>query len=71
MHYITEKTRDNMKDYQIKLTEKDLKKIEENNGDLYCLFSEAQLFGYGIYGAKVITINNEKYLCYSMGNSCD
>lgn len=57
--------------HQRKLTEEDLKKIEENNGDVYCLFSEAQIFGYGVSGARIITIDGEKYLRYLIGSSCD
>lgn len=60
-----------MTTYQRKLSEEDLKKIEENDGDLYCLFSMAQIMGYGVYSATIIEIDNEKYLRYSMGDSCD
>ena len=35
-----------MTTYQRKLSEEDLKKIEENNGDVYCMFSESQIMGY-------------------------
>lgn len=51
-----------MTTYQRKLSEEDLKKIEENDGDLYCLFSMAQIMGYGVYSATIIEIDNEKYL---------
>lgn len=57
--------------HQRKLTEDDLKKIEESGGDLYCLFTEAQIMGYGVYDAKVVEIDGEKYLRFSMGSSCD
>lgn len=57
--------------YQRKLSEEDLKKIEENNGDLYCLFTESQIMGYGVYGAQLLKIGDDKYLRYSMGDSCD
>lgn len=57
--------------YQRKLSKEDLKQIEENGGDLYCLFTESQIMGYGVYGACIIEIDDEKYLRYSMGDSCD
>ena len=57
--------------HQRKLTEDDLKKIEENGGDLYCLFTEAQIMGYGVYGARIVERNDGKYLMFEMGNSCD
>ncbi len=60
-----------MKDYERKLTEEELKKVEEHNGDVYCLFSEAQLLGRGVYDAVIRTIDGEKVLRYSMGDSCD
>lgn len=57
--------------YQRKLTEEDLQKIMENDGDLYCLFTQAQIMGYGVYGAQIVDIYGEKFLRYSMGDSCD
>ncbi len=57
--------------HQRKLTEDDLKKIEENGGDLYCLFTEAQIMGYGVYGARIVERNDGKYLMFEMGSSCD
>ena len=60
-----------MTTYQRKLSEEDLQKIMENDGDVYCLFSEAQIMGYGVYGARVIMIDGQKFLRYSMGDSCD
>ena len=62
---------DAMTIHQRKLTEEDLKKIEENGGDLYCMFSEAQIMGYGVYGAQIVIIDGQKFLRYSMGDSCD
>lgn len=60
-----------MTTYQRKLSEEDLQKIMENDGDLYCLFSEAQIMGYGVYGAHIIELDGDKYLRFSMGDSCD
>ena len=60
-----------MTTYQRKLSEEDLQKIMENDGDVYCLFSEAQIMGYGVYGAQIIMIDGQKFLRYSMGDSCD
>ena len=57
--------------HQRKLTEDDLKKIEEHDGDLYCLFTEAQIMGYGVYGARIVERNDGKYLMFEMGSSCD
>lgn len=57
--------------HQRKLTEDDLKKIKENGGDLYCLFTEAQIMGYGVYGARIVERNDGKYLMFEMGSSCD
>ena len=57
--------------HQRKLTEDDLKNIEENGGDLYCLFTEAQIMGYGVYGARIVERNDGKYLMFEMGSSCD
>ena len=57
--------------HQRKLTEDDLKKIEEHNGDIYCLFTEAQIMGYGVYGARIVERNDGKYLMFEMGSSCD
>ena len=67
----TQKGENNMTIHQRKLTEEDLKKIEENGGDLYCMFSEAQIMGYGVYGAQIVIIDGQKFLRYSMGDSCD
>lgn len=53
------------------LSEEDLKKVEENDGDVYCLFSMAQLVGYGVYGARIIDRNGQKILQFEMGSSCD
>ena len=60
-----------MTTYQRKLSEEDLKKIEEHDGDVYCMFSEAQIMGYGVYGAHIIELDGDKYLRFSMGDSCD
>lgn len=60
-----------MKTYERKLTESDIQKIEQNDGDLYCLFTQAQLIGYGVYSAQIIDKDGEKFLRYSMGDSCD
>ena len=60
-----------MTTHQRKLSEEDLQKIMENDGDLYCLFSEAQIMGYGVYGAHIIELDGDKYLRFSMGSSCD
>lgn len=60
-----------MTTYQRKLTEDDLKKIKEHDGDVYCMFSEAQIMGYGVYSAQIVDIHGEKFLRYSMGDSCD
>jgi hypothetical protein len=57
--------------HQRKLTEDDLKKIEENNGDIYCMFTEAQIMGYGVYGARIVERDDGKYLMFEMGSSCD
>ena len=57
--------------YQRKLSEEDLKKIEEHDGDVYCMFSEAQIMGYGVYSAQIVTLDGQKFLRYSMGDSCD
>lgn len=57
--------------HQRKLTEDDLKKIEESGGNLYCLFTEAQIMGYGVYGARIVERNDGKYLMFEMGSSCD
>ena len=60
-----------MTTYQRKLTEDDLKKIEEHDGDVYCMFSEAQIMGYGVYGAEVVKKDDGYYLLYTLGSSCD
>lgn len=60
-----------MRDCERRLTDEDLRKVMENDGDLYCLFSEAQIMGYGVYGANIIEIDGDKYLRFSMGDSCD
>lgn len=60
-----------MRDCERRLTDEDLRKVMENDGDVYCLFSEAQIMGYGVYGANIIELDGEKYLRYSMGDSCD
>lgn len=53
------------------LSDEELKKVEENDGDVYCLFSMAQLVGYGVYGARIVERNDGKYLMFEMGSSCD
>ena len=58
-----------MEIYQRKLTEEQLKEIEEKG--VYSQFSEAQIMGYGVYDAHVVEIDGEKYLRFSMGSSCD
>lgn len=58
-----------MEIYQRKLTEEQIKEIEEKG--VYSQFSEAQIMGYGVYDAKVVEIDGEKYLRFSMGSSCD
>ena len=60
-----------MTTYQRKLSKDELKEIEEHDGDVYCLFTESQIMGYGVYGAHIIEIDKEKYLRYSLGSSCD
>jgi len=55
--------------HQRKLTEAELKEIEEKG--VYSQFTEAQIMGYGVYDAKVVEIDGEKYLRFSMGSSCD
>jgi len=60
-----------MRDCERRLTDEDLRKVMENDGDVYCLFSEAQIMGYGVYGAHIIELDGDKYLRFSMGDSCD
>lgn len=60
-----------MRDCERRLTDEDLRKVKENDGDVYCLFSEAQIMGYGVYGAHIIELDGDKYLRFSMGDSCD
>ena len=54
---------------QRKLTEEQLKEIEKDG--VYSQFTEAQIMGRGVYDAKVVEIDGEKYLRFSMGSSCD
>lgn len=47
-----------------------------NNGyltkeDRELVFSQAELYGYGVYGAVVYENNGEYSVLYSMGSSCD
>lgn len=35
------------------------------------IFSEAELCGYGVYGAIAVERNGEYYCLYDMGSSCD
>ena len=60
-----------MRDCERRLTDEDLRKVKENDGDVYCLFTQAQIMGYGVYGANIIEIDGDKYLRFSMGDSCD
>ncbi len=60
-----------MRDCERRLTDEDLRKVMENDGDVYCLFSEAMLIGYGVYSARIIERDGEQILQYSCGDSCD
>lgn len=55
-----------MTQHQRKLTEEDLKEIEEKG--VYSQFTEAQILGCGVYDAHVVEIDGEKYLRFSMGD---
>lgn len=55
--------------HQRKLTEAELKEIEEKG--VYSQFTEAQIMGYGVYNAKVVEKDDGSYLIFSMGDSCD
>lgn len=57
---------DAMTQHQRKLTEEDLKEIEEKG--VYSQFTEAQILGCGVYDAHVVEIDGEKYLRFSMGD---
>lgn len=59
-----------MKTYEEKLTDEEVKKVEEK-GTPYCLFSKEMLMGCGVYAAKIIEKDGEKYLWYKVGESCD
>ena len=52
--------------YQKKLTEDDLKKIEEDG--VYSMFTDAEIKGTGILFAEVADIRGEKYLRYAYGS---
>ena len=41
------------------------------SGDMDTVFSEAELCGYGIYGAKAAEEDGKYYCHFSMGSSCD
>lgn len=34
-------------------------------------FTDAQLYGYGVYGVHVREENGEYYICWEQGTSCD
>lgn len=55
--------------YQRKLSEEELKQIEEEG--VYSQFTEAQICGYGVYGAEVVKKDDGYYLLYTLGSSCD
>lgn len=40
-------------------------------GDMDTVFSEAELCGYGVYGAKAKEENGKYYCHFSLGSSCD
>lgn len=39
--------------------------------DMNKVFNEAELCGYGIYGTQVFEKDNEYYVSYYMGSTCD
>ena len=39
--------------------------------DRKAIFSESELYGYGVYGVKVYEENGEYYCSFSLGDSCD
>ena len=62
--------------YTKKITKEQYERATQNSGyisdvDMSSVFSPAELWGYGVYGNTVFEKDNQFYVRYNCGETCD
>lgn len=65
-----------MRWFKREITKEVYDRAQDNRGyitgaDKRALFSDAELFGYGLYSARAHEIDGKYYMSYGLGDSCD